>query len=178
MQDTIIHPPRTVMEVFKMLPEGTLAEVIDNNLYMSPTPVGRHQRILLDIASEMNSYVKATSSGSIYVAPFDVYLDETSNAVQPDILFISKENLKIVTEAGHVHGVPDLIIEILSPGNKKHDTVTKKELYQRFNVKEYWVVDPETKLATGYQLKDKMFVSLGDFKGEVRSSLLNKTFAF
>ena len=43
MQETLIHPPRTIMEVFKMLPEGTLAEVIDNTLYMSPTPITIHQ---------------------------------------------------------------------------------------------------------------------------------------
>lgn len=51
-----------------------------------------------------------------------------------------------------MHGVPDLVIEILSPGNKKHDQVTKKNLYEKFAVKEFWIVDPETKEATGYWL--------------------------
>ena len=136
-----MHPPRTIMEVFKALPPGTLAEVIDNKLYMSPTPVGRHQRILLKIAAQMLQLVENNNLGEVFVAPFDVYLDESSNAVQPDILFISKEKTLIINEDGHVHGVPDLIVEIVSPGNKRYDTVVKKELYERFGVREYWIVN-------------------------------------
>src|SRR5688572_26467725 len=117
MEETVIHPPRTIMEVFKMLPEGTLAEVIDNTLYMSPAPIGKHQRLLMKLLTRLSSFVNENNLGELFVAPFDVYLDETANAVQPDIFFISKAKVDIVDNEGYVHGVPDLIIEILSPGN-------------------------------------------------------------
>ena len=96
------------MEVYRMLPEGTLAELIDGILYMSPSPIDSHQRAVTRLVGQMYLFVEKNDLGEIFTAPFDVYLDEHSNAVQPDILFIAKENLNIVRS--HVHGVPDLII--------------------------------------------------------------------
>ena len=146
MIDVIVQqPPRTIMEVFKLLPEGTLAEIIENKLYMSPTPVTKHQRIISKLLSGLYVFVNKDDKGEVFTAPFDVFLDEESNAVQPDIIFVSKENSKIIDEETTIHGVPDLLIEILSPGNRKHDLVTKKDLYEKFGVKEYWIIDPETK---------------------------------
>jgi Uma2 family endonuclease len=174
----MVHPPRTIMEVFKMLPQGTLAEVIENTLYMSPTPTGQHQRILKELLVQLDLKIRNAEIGEVFVAPLDVFLDETSNAVQPDIFFIQSKNLSIVNPNGHVHGVPDLIIEILSPGNAKHDKVRKKDLYEKFGVKEYWIVDPSTKHTIGYRLADNKFVALGEFDGEVKSVLLNQSFKF
>ena len=60
------------------------------------------------------------------MAPFDVYLDEHANAVQPDIVFVTKKNRSIIEL--HIHGVPDLVVEVLSEGNKSHD-LTKRKIY-------------------------------------------------
>ncbi|MCW5911426.1 MAG: Uma2 family endonuclease [Cyclobacteriaceae bacterium] len=178
MQEVIVHPPRTIMEVFKMLPEGTLAEVIDNTLYMSPTPVTSHQRIVRKLSTEIDNFLTSENLGELFFAPFDVFLDEESNAVQPDILVVLNENRQIIDEASTIHGVPDLIIEVLSPGNKKHDLVTKKELYEKFGVKEYWVVDPAEKEAIGYELRNKAYVEFFKEKSRVQSNLLKKSFSF
>jgi Uma2 family endonuclease len=178
MTEALIHPPRTIMEVFKMLPEGTLAEVIENTLYMSPTPVKQHQRILRKLSTQFDVFVTDHNLGEIFYAPFDVFLDEKSNAVQPDLLFISNANSKIIDEHQTVHGVPDLIIEVLSPGNKSHDMVTKRNLYEKFGVKEYWIVDPETMQASGFTLQNSVYVSLGGFSGKIQSKLLQHEFTF
>ena len=178
MQETLIHPPRTIMEVFKMLPEGTLAEVIDNTLYMSPTPITIHQWILRKLSTEIDSFLTENNLGELFFAPFDVFLDEKSNAVQPDILVVLNESEHIIDESSTIHGVPDFIIEILSPGNKKHDLVTKKELYERFGVKEYWVIDPIEKEATGFSLANLRYSEFFKGKGEIKSRLLNKSFSF
>jgi len=179
MQSSLIaNPPRTMMEVFKMLPQGTLAELVENTLYMSPTPVSNHQRIVTKLLVQLSLHTDAHQMGEVFTAPFDVYLDETSNAVQPDILFIARANAKIVEENGYVHGVPDLIIEVLSPGNKKHDLVIKKDLYEKFGVKEYWIIDPETKNVIGYQHINTIFKPLKESNGIIISVLLNETFAF
>ncbi|MFZ6010184.1 MAG: Uma2 family endonuclease [Bacteroidota bacterium] len=166
------------MEVFKMLPEGTLAEVIENALYMSPTPTGKHQRLSRKLSTQLDQFVTSEDLGEIFYAPYDVFLDETENAVQPDLFFVSRKNAGIVNDDGHVHGVPDLIIEILSPGNKKHDKVIKKNLYEKFGVKEYWIIDPDTRAAIGYTLKNKTYQLIGEDSGKINSILLGKSFVF
>jgi Uma2 family endonuclease len=177
MREELVSPPRTIMEVFKMLPEGTLAEVIENTLYMSPAPTPFHQEILLDISARMLQFVRSNELGKVYCSPVDVYLNESANAVQPDILFVSDKNNVLVDNDG-IHGVPDLIIEILSPGNKKHDQVTKKNLYEKVGVKEYWIVDPETKEAIGYWLSENQYEIISALNGKVASKLLDTTISY
>jgi Uma2 family endonuclease len=176
MHESITRPPKTIMEVYQMLPEGTLAELIDGILYMSPSPINKHQRIVSLLSAQMILFTEENDLGHVYVAPFDVYLDEHSNAIQPDILFIAKENLSIIQR--HVHGVPDLVVEILSEGNPEHDTRRKKNLYERFGVKEYWIVDPETKNVKGYQYADGRFTELNSAVGQIDSPLLGRAFVF
>jgi Uma2 family endonuclease len=176
MHESITRLPKTVMEVYRMLPEGTLAELIDGILYMSPSPIDSHQRAVTRLVGHMYLFVEKNDLGEIFTAPFDVYLDEHSNAVQPDILFIAKENLNIVRS--HVHGVPDLIIEILSEGNSEHDMVRKRNLYEKSGVKEYWIIHPTTKAVIGYQLRGASFNELETTRGKINSQLLNYTFSF
>ncbi|MBX2969167.1 MAG: Uma2 family endonuclease [Cyclobacteriaceae bacterium] len=172
MKPLIDSPPRTMMEVYKSLPEGTLAELIDNQLVMSPSPLAYHQKTLQKIFRRLSENIEDTGIGEIFIAPFDVYLDEQQNAVQPDIVVVLSANRSIVNPKGHIHGVPDMIIEILSHGNKDHDRVKKKALYERFGVKEYWMVDPETKATEGYSLKDSAYSSLVGETGKFSSPLL------
>jgi len=76
------------MEVYKMLPEGTLAELIDNVLYMSPSPVFSHQSVIKSLARQLFTQVEDVHKGLIFFAPYDVYLDEEKNAVQPDLIVV------------------------------------------------------------------------------------------
>ena len=170
-------PPRTIMEVFKSLPEGTLAEVINNQIYMSPSPVYNHQDVLIEIASQLRGHLKKWD-GKVTITPFDVYLDESSNAVQPDIVIILKDNPGQLQNRGHFHGVPDILVEILSPRNRDHDLILKKDLYERFGVKEYWIVDPGNKATIIYELKNKVFSLTSEDVGLIKSSLLNISIVF
>ncbi len=174
MSSTITSPPRTMMEVYQSLPEGTLAELVDNQLYMSPSPLYQHQNLLFEISKEIS--IGISTKGKVLVAPMDVYLDDKRNAVQPDIIVILKENMDIIDPKGHIHGVPDLLVEVLSPGNKEHDLITKKALYEKFGVKEYWIVDPETKLFLGFELKDAKFQKVHEEIGRFDSGLLGLKF--
>jgi Uma2 family endonuclease len=173
----LIQPPRTAMAVFKMMPEGTLAEVIDNQLYMSPAPNPYHQRVSIRLSSALFNLVDANNLGEVFSAPTDLYLDDHSNAVQPDIFYFNHSANIFVGSEG-IHGTPDLIVEILSPGNKNYDLRKKKDLYEKFGVKEYWIVDPDTKAAKGFQLINRQFQSVGNFKGKIKSVLLNEEFKF
>jgi Uma2 family endonuclease len=166
-------PPRTIMEVYKSLPEGTLAELIDNVIYMSPSPISKHQVILNKINVQFYNHLAKNNAGIVYVSPLDVYLDEKSNAVQPDLSVVLNEGNARVDENGYINGAPDLIVEILSPGNAQHDLVSKKELYERFGVKEYWIVDPETRKAQGFQFQKGKYILIGDQEGKIQSPLLD-----
>ena len=175
--DVLISPPRTIMEVFKMLPEGTRVELINETLYMSPAPKTNHQKIIFKIARLLADFIEKKIGGEVYLAPCNVYLDETSNAVQPDVFYISEENKTIIHPDG-IHGSPDFIIEVLSLSNSKYDLETKKELYERFKVQEYWIVDPAESTAKGFTLSKGKYKTIKSSKGKIASSLFNHVFAF
>jgi Uma2 family endonuclease len=164
-----------MMEVFDILPEGTLAELIDNRLYMSPSPIFNHQDVLAEIAFHLRNFLK--NKGIVVISPFDVKLDQTRNAVQPDIVVILNNNPNQIKE-GRYSGVPDLLVEVLSPGNKEFDLIVKKELYERFGVKEYWVVDPDTKLALVFSLQENRYQKISESISKIHSDLLQTDFSF
>ena len=178
MKPLIETPPRSIMEVYKNLPEGTLAELINNVLYMSPSLATDHQETLKKIFRALDSQIEKEGRGIVLFAPYDVYFDETGNAVQPDIIVIMKDNPGSVEARGHFHGSPDLIIEILSPGNKDHDLITKKDLYEKFGVGEYWIVDSETRLSVGYKLENGRYRKIDDRIGEIKSPLVGGPIKF
>lgn len=178
MNTLMESPPRTIMELYKSLPEGTLAELIDNTIYMSPAPKFTHQKISRILAHQLEDFIIDSGLGEVISAPFDVYLDDKSNAVQPDITVVLNGNLNIFGEDGSIHGVPDLLIEVLSKGNEANDTIKKFSLYERFGVKEYWIIEPTMKLATGYTLVDGHYKKLKEETGIIRSPLLKASFKF
>ena len=176
MEQTSILPPRTINEVHALLPEGTLAQIIEGNLVMSPAPNLRHQRLAAVIFVKLFTHVQSTKLGEIFYSPLDVYLDE-NNILQPDIVFIKTERFSLFKDNG-IHGAPDVIIEILSPGNNTHDVVTKKGVYEKSGVVEYWIIDPETKYATGYHLVNKQYLEFFSEKNKMQSLVLKATIEF
>jgi Uma2 family endonuclease len=172
------NTPHTSMETYKMLPEGTLAELIDNMVYDSPSPYSLHQSLSKIILRKLLEEVEDQGLGQAFHAPLDVYLDEVSNAVQPDLIVVLRNNLHIIEKYGHIHGVPDLLIEILSKNNQQHDLVRKKDLYERFGVKEYWIIDPDNKYTLGFEHKDGRYTCICEDFGVIRSNLLQLSFAF
>src|SRR5689334_21109470 len=120
MEEMISIPPKTIMELYKMLPEGTLAELIEGSIYMSPAPNDRHNGVLVPLLSRIFLWVESKDLGRVYTAPHSVFLDEIENAVQPDIFFVSKLNSSVIKEDA-IHGAPDFVVEILSPGNYSND---------------------------------------------------------
>lgn len=177
METTMVKsPPRTLMDVFKSLPEGTLVQLIENNLVMTPAPLFRHQNIQSEIIKSFFLFLHENQIGKLVVAPLDVYLD-SENVFQPDIIFISNKNMDIIQEDG-LYGAPDLIIEILSPSTAQYDLNQKKNVYERSGVKEYWIVDPENKDVMGYFLDEGSYGEPLTDKGVIRSKLLDHVIQF
>lgn len=133
-------------------------------LKMSPAPSRKHQTISQNLNWKIYSYFE-NKNCSVYVAPFDVRLpvasgQKNSTVVQPDLCIICDQNK--LDDKG-CDGAPDLIIEILSPHNSKHDVDTKFNLYQESGVKEYWIVEPEERIVLVYTLKDNKYIGLKPF---------------
>ena len=142
--------PKTALEVFNMLPEGTHIQLINDTLIMSPAPTEAHQRMVGFLFNEIYSYVKKNKLGLVYPGPIDVELN-AHHIYQPDIIFISNSNKSIIHEK-RIYGAPDLVIEILSPGTAKYDRNEKFVAYQAAGVKEYWIVDVDVPWAFGYTI--------------------------
>ncbi|NTS42804.1 Uma2 family endonuclease [Flavisolibacter sp. BT320] len=159
-----------MLEVFENLPEGTLAQLINNQIYMSPSPSNSHQKVLDKIYRQLGNYVEEMGLGETRVAPFDVFLNN-KNAYQPDILFIANKSLSNLKEQGFF-GAPDLVIEILSPATKRFDKGEKKAEYEKSGVKEYWIVDPADKTTEGFMLQNGLFSPLPGGKGEIAFQLI------
>jgi Uma2 family endonuclease len=111
--------------------------------------------------------------GKIFFAPYDIYLDE-ENFIQPDIIFVSAAKAHII-QKGCIEGIPDLVVEILSPGTYKIDRGDKFKLYQRLGVPEFWIVDPRSKTIEIHALNEGFYdlISLGEEGGEVESKVLS-----
>jgi Uma2 family endonuclease len=172
----IQRPPKTMFEVFESLPEGTLAQLINNQLVMSPAPSDTHQKVLMDIANRLYNFLEKNPVGILRIAPYDVYFGK-SNAFQPDIIFIGKEKIHLIKENG-LHGAPDIAIEILSPQTAKYDIEDKMEVYAQKGVQEYWIIEPHEKRATGYWLVEDEYHEFESQNGILASRLLKKKFKF
>jgi Uma2 family endonuclease len=121
--------------------DGMRHEIIDGEHYVTPSPNTRHQSIAVNLTVALGSFLKVNPLGVVFTAPFDVVFSHF-DVVEPDVLYISRERAGVLTDK-HVSGAPDLVVEILSPGTRKTDEITKRNLYNRGDVREYWVIDPE-----------------------------------
>ncbi len=134
--------PFTYDDYIAMPDDGKRYEIIDGELTMTPAPIPRHQKILLGLSAKLLQFVDNNSLGEIYIAPIDLALSLV-DVVQPDILFVAKNRMHIVARKNIV-GIPNLVVEILSPSSDRRDREEKFSLYQKFGLPEYWIVDPET----------------------------------
>ena len=142
---------------YRHLPDnGMRYEVIRGDLHMSPAPRPIHQEIILNLALLMHQFVKANKLGKIYSAPIDLILPDLTNPVQPDLLLISQERLEMVKE-NFIEGVPELIVEVLSPGSADRDRRLKFQVYAQAGVKEYWLIDPDARTTEVYVLRGEAY---------------------
>jgi hypothetical protein len=115
-------------EDYCLLPDdGRRHEIIDGEHYVNPAPHTKHQRISRKIAFAMATFVEPRRLREVFYAPYDVLLSGI-NIVEPDILYVSGARSHIITDA-NIQGAPDLVVEILSTGNRKYDEVVKFKLY-------------------------------------------------
>lgn len=130
--------------------DGNRYEIIDGVLYMSTSPSAFHQWIIKRLVTRLGTRAEELGLAYIYFAPIGVIMPGC-DPVQPDFVIVRAGRESIIHERG-IRGVPDLIAEVLSPGNRDYDEETKRDAYERAGVPEYLVIDPEQRQVKHYQL--------------------------
>lgn len=152
-------------EDYCLLPDdGRRYEILEGELFATPSPSRAHDRFVGNLFVILYTYLRERSVGEVFIAPFDVILEKTA-VVVPDLLFVSRERLGIVTDRG-VEGPPDLIMEILSSGTARRDRVEKAQLYARHGVRHYWLVDPEARAIEAFELSEGQYRRTAHLAGE------------
>ena len=141
IQMPVGHFKLTIDEYAELPNDGKRYQLLDGDLDVTPAPSPFHQTVSRRLQFILMQALEETGEGAVFNAPIDVVLDRTS-VVQPDLVFIRREQFHIVGEK-NIQGVPDLVVEILSPSSRRTDALLKSRLYASFAIPSYWIVDPD-----------------------------------
>jgi Uma2 family endonuclease len=133
----------TYDDLVAMFPDedGLRREIIGGELFVTPSPFRRHQRIVRRLAISLGVHLDThPDQGEMFIAPFDVVMTQ-HDVVEPDLLVVLSDQ-HVLTER-NIQGAPALVIEVHSPGTRKRDQTLKRDLFDRQGVREYWMVDPD-----------------------------------
>ena len=137
----------TYEDYLRLPDDGRRYEVIRGVLYVSPSPKYNHQYVISMLFRTVGSFVFDHDLGIVLTAPFDVLMGEIATPVQPDLIFL-RAGREPRAEDPNFQGSPDLVVEVLSPSNRRYDRKIKLEAYQEAGVQEYWLVDPMARTVT------------------------------
>ena len=160
--------PLTYHEYVLLPQDRNRYEILDGELYMTPSPGYLHQWIVACLVAILQDHVSRQNLGVVLAAPLDVVLSETS-IVQPDILFLRSHRLP-PRDAKNITAVPDLVVEVLSPASVEQDRVDKKTAYARHGVAQYWIVDPDARTLEMYALSGADYALAADFRGDAAAT--------
>jgi len=144
----------TWQDVQQLPDDGHRREAIEGDLYVTPAPSSRHQRVSRRLLYALEATLGARGLGELFFAPIGVEFPATEEGVQPDIVFVSRARRGIIVEEG-IRGAPDLVIEILSPTTAHRDRGVKRKLYERQGVRQYWIVDLDTEVVEVWTFGDR-----------------------
>ncbi len=132
---------------------GYRFEILEGFLVKEPSPSIRHQRISRELGRQLMAFFSDFDpKGELFFAPVDVTL-ANSNVLQPDILFVSSKRSEIIRKE-RIDGPCDLVVEIISPTNRRKDRLQKMEIYRKAEIPHYWLLDPEEDTLEAFMLKD------------------------
>ena len=165
---------RLTYDDLESIPEehpGDRHEIINGELVVTPSPAPMHQIVSRALFRLLDRHVAAGDLGEVLFAPVDIRLTP-DNVLIPDIIYIARDRLHVIGSKT-VDAPPDLVVEIFSPGTRRRDLDTKRALYARFGVQEYWIVDPDAETVTVLVLAGDRYESVppGD-DGTIASRVL------
>lgn len=141
---TALRRAMTYADLVKLPPDHHRHEILEGEEYMTPSPVTKHQAIVLRLARILADHADRRGLGTVMVAPVDIVFSRTCVLV-PDLLFVAAGRLDRIGER-FVKGPPDLAIEVTSPSTAPVDRGRKLEIYRKRGVREYWIVDAQVEV--------------------------------
>jgi Uma2 family endonuclease len=160
------RPLKTVRDYMR-LPVEHGVELIEGELVMSPSPGVRHQRLVGNLYLLLRRWLGRKGRGEVILSPMDVILS-VHTVVQPDLLVVLRRRSSIVRD--RIRGAPDIAIEVLSPSSLERDRLIKRHVYASHGIREYWIVDPQTRTIEVYSRFGRRFRLHGAFEGDDRIS--------
>jgi Uma2 family endonuclease len=156
-------------------PDSGNFELHNGQIIFMASPKPSHQDISSLLNTYLGIYIITNKLGKLFAAPMDVIFSE-HDTFQPDLLFISKERQSIIGE-NKIEGIPDLVVEILSPSNDSREMSYKKHIYESTGVKEYWLIDVEKQTLNQYeQIENELRWQRTIQKNEVLKTKIIKDF--
>jgi Uma2 family endonuclease len=148
-----VEPLLTIDDLDAMPEDSNRYEIIEGELFASCTPSLTHQRVSGNLLWALITYLHQNPIGEVLATPGVIFSDY--NGVIPDLVFINYDQRDEIASGDRITGAPDLVIEIVSPGaeNERRDRIAKRQLYGRYGVQEYWVVDPQKRIIEIYLLE-------------------------
>lgn len=153
--------PKKTVEDYLALPDDVRAELIEGELYMTPTPSLRHQDVVGQVYVLLDTHARRKDRDRAFIAPLDVHLP-SGDVVEPDVIYVKTANRSILDR--WIHGVPDLLVEVILPSHPERDLFVKRHLYARNEVPEYWIVDPEAQAIQVLRLEGAGYEPTGWFR--------------
>ncbi len=155
---TTASPILNVNDLELMPDDGNRYELFEGEIFVSRAPALSHQRVLTNLITIFQSFLKVNAIGKIWPTP-GVTLDDL-NAAIPDMAFVKSERIGSVASGDRIIEAPDLVVEILSEGseNVRRDRVVKRQVYGKFGVSEYWIVDRFERTIEIYQLQEEQLL--------------------
>lgn len=145
-------------------------ELLGGEEIVCPSPSIVHQRVSGNTVRVIDRFNEVQRLGELFKAPTDVRLS-AYDVVVPDLCFVLNERREIIGEKA-IEGAPDLVVEIISPANRRHDQVRKFALYATSGVREYWLIDIEARRLTIYTLRNGQYEAELEHVGTVASVVL------
>lgn len=148
-----IEPIVTVDDLAAVPEDGNRYEVIEGELFVSRAPAFIHQMIISKLIGSIQAYLDHNPIGVVVTTPGVIF--SHIDGVIPDLVYVSHERRKLILENERLRAAPELIVEVMSPGaeNERRDPIVKRQLYGKYAVREYWIIDPQARSIEVYVLR-------------------------
>ncbi len=150
-----IEPLLTIADLDAMPDDGNRYEIVEGELFVSCAPDLTHQRALGNLLFLIRKYLELNPIGEALFTP-GLMLSNITGVI-PDLVFMTNARRDQIAAGERLISAPDIVVEIVSSGseNRSRDRVIKRQLYAKYDVPEYWIVDPERRTVEVFRLKEK-----------------------
>ena len=160
----VVRPRISFADLERAPEDGHRYELYDGEVFVVPAPLPRHQVVQHLIADMLRDFA-ADHGGFAVASPIDIVFSDY-DVLQPDVVFFSAARAQLVDLDRVIRDPPDLCVEVISPSTQDRDRGRKMQMFARFGVPEYWIVDPRLRRIEVYRLEREAYALLADVSGD------------